>query len=342
MAGENENKAKMAERLADDIFGEFMWERVGPKNINWACSVPELHGTETHPADVVFYYDEPYSRSRTYVHCDLKSYGKKTITSASVQGALRSLARQAMCAETSESWQENYLHEGHTPNVRGLLFIYNHDGQYDKDFGTHLAGYRNEKLDLAEGTSIAVFGPEDVFWINNVAMDIRQLRGRKGDDSVPMYEHCRFYYPDLDRHANVQRDQAKAATLEMLTGPWIIMQYRRPLTAVEGILIYYRRAGDSEEEFLYLLDYLRHYQLIGSAEIRIRTLNAAQHTKAVFQRACQRYVANYEPAESGSSDGANLSQKKSEFRLQVEAIKIDNLNQVQAVFSEVTVGMDYV
>jgi hypothetical protein len=48
---------QVAERLADDVFGEFMWERVGPKHINWSCSVPELHGAGTHRADVVSYYD---------------------------------------------------------------------------------------------------------------------------------------------------------------------------------------------------------------------------------------------------------------------------------------------
>ena len=30
----------------------------------------------THPSDVVFYYDEPYSSYRTYVNTDLKSYKK--------------------------------------------------------------------------------------------------------------------------------------------------------------------------------------------------------------------------------------------------------------------------
>jgi hypothetical protein len=245
------------------------------------------------------------------------------------------------CAETSAEWQQYYLHAGYTANIRGLLFVYNHDGQYDKEFGRHLAGYRNEKLDLPSGSYVAVFGPGDVFWINNVAADIRQLRGRKGADNVPMSEHCWFYYPDLDRHANVQREQARAASIEMLTSPWIIMQYRRPSDGRSGMLIYYRRAGDSEEEFLYLLDYLRHYQLIGACDIRIRTLNAARHTKAVFQRACQRYISAYEPGPATGEVNAVIGQKTA-FREQIEAITIDNLNQVQPVFSEVDLGMDYV
>ena len=40
-------------------------------NINWPCENQEKHEVKTHPSDVVFWYEEPYSQSRTYVNCDL-------------------------------------------------------------------------------------------------------------------------------------------------------------------------------------------------------------------------------------------------------------------------------
>lgn len=72
--GETANIARMAEKLSDDLFSEFFWEKTGPMNENWGCEDKEKHKVETHPSDVVFYYDEPYSHTRTYVNCDLKSW----------------------------------------------------------------------------------------------------------------------------------------------------------------------------------------------------------------------------------------------------------------------------
>jgi hypothetical protein len=106
------NISKMAEYLSDDIFSEFFWTKIGPTNENWPCEEPEHHKVITHPADVVFFYDEPYDLSRTYVHCDLKSYAKGSVTASAVRGAIESLAAQISCAEKSGSWQQYYDH-GH-------------------------------------------------------------------------------------------------------------------------------------------------------------------------------------------------------------------------------------
>jgi hypothetical protein len=80
---ETTNIAKMAEILSQDLFGDFLWQHTGPTNTNWPCEEQELHKAKTHPSDVVFYYDNPYRLSRTYVNCDLKSYARgsiKTVT----------------------------------------------------------------------------------------------------------------------------------------------------------------------------------------------------------------------------------------------------------------------
>lgn len=89
---ETANIAAMAERLSNELFSEFFWKRTGPMNANWACQKQQRHEKKTHPSDVVFYYDDPYSRHRVYVNCDLKSYAKSSITAPALRGALESLS----------------------------------------------------------------------------------------------------------------------------------------------------------------------------------------------------------------------------------------------------------
>lgn len=77
---ETKNIAEMSAILSDELFAEFLWTRTGPADTNWPCEDKELHKVLTHPSDVVFYYDNPYSLSRTYINCDLKSYASNSIT----------------------------------------------------------------------------------------------------------------------------------------------------------------------------------------------------------------------------------------------------------------------
>jgi hypothetical protein len=107
--------AEMAEKLSKEIFSEFLWQRTGPTNQNWPCEEQEAHGKKTHPSDVVFFYDNPYSLSRTYVNCDLKSYASGSIKAAAIREAMESLAQALNCAEKSKEWQKLYLHEHVNP-----------------------------------------------------------------------------------------------------------------------------------------------------------------------------------------------------------------------------------
>lgn len=140
--------ARMAEKLADEILGEFFWRKTGPMNMNWKCEHQEAHGVKTHPTDTVFFYDEPYSESRCYVQCDLKSYSKASITRPQIKSAVVSLAKQVTCAEVSSEWQRMYVGDDTTPTIAGLLFVYNHDDEYDADFAHLLGEVKNEDLKL--------------------------------------------------------------------------------------------------------------------------------------------------------------------------------------------------
>lgn len=329
---ETSKTAAMAMRLSEELFSEFFWTKVGPEDQNWPCEDHEHHGVSTHPADVVFYYDEPYSLKRTYVHCDLKSYAKNTITASAVHGAVESLAKQVACAEKSETWRNLYMHDNVTPDVCGMLFIYNHDGGFDKEFSSFLSSVKEEKLPLPKGSRLVVLGPRDVYWLDNVRYDIRQLRGAAGAAALPAAEHCKYFYPQLDGRANLQPDKARAATLEMLTSPWIVLEYRHgPGHSQRGFVVYYRRSGESEEEFMYLLDFLRHYQVLGDGtRVDIRSLDGDAAAASRFQKAKHRYIESL----GGGGQGIELAK-------QVNEIKFSRMPQVRADFSTEDLGMDY-
>lgn len=324
--------ALMAMKLSEELFSEFFWNKVGPEDQNWPCEDTEHHVVATHPADVVFYYDEPYSLKRTFIHCDLKSYAKNTITPTAVHGAIESLAKQVACAEKSEKWREPYMHGNVTPDVCGMLFVYNHDGAYDKDFSPYLSTVKDEKLPLPKGARLFVLGPRDIFWLDNVRYDIRQLRGAAGVAALPAGQHCKYFYPQLDGRANLQPDKARAATLEMLTSPWIVMEYRHGRNhSQRGFIVYYRRSGETEEEFMYLLDFLRHYQVLEEGtKVEVRSLEGDAAAASRFQKAQQRYVESL-------GDNAHAT----ELAAKVSAIKYTKMTQVITDFSTIDLGMEY-
>lgn len=330
---ETANIAAMAERLSGELFGEFFWKRTGPMNENWPCDKQEQHKVKTHPSDVVFYYDEPYAQQRTYVNCDLKSYAKSSITTRALREAMESLSKQVACAEISEEWRARYIHSGVTPAVCGLLFVYNHDGEYDKDFSQHLKSIQSAKLNLPKGSKIVVLGPEDIFWLDNVRYEIVQMRGRReGGEPLPDPEHCKYFYPQLVRRKNLQLDRAKAATLEMLTSNLIVLEYVRPTTPDrKGVTLFYRGKGANSDEFSYLFDYLRHFQLLQEeVDIELKQLDASPLAPAMFQKAVQTYV-----------DGLTVEATKSPLAERVHSIQYKRINQVRTRFSDVELGMDY-
>jgi hypothetical protein len=330
--GETSKTAQMAVKLSDEVFSEFFWQKVGPEDQNWPCEDPAHHGVDTHPADVVFFYDEPYALKRTFVHCDLKSYAKTTITAGAVHGAVESLAKQIACAEKSERWRDLYLHGNVTPEVCGLLFVYNHDGGYEKDFSSHLATIKREKLLLPKGARIVVLGPADIFWLDNVRHDIRQLRGAAAGTTLPIAAQCKYFYPQLDGRANLQPEKARAATLEMLTSPWIVLEYKHGLNfSQRGFIVYYRRDGSNEEQFMYLLDYLRHYQVLDEGvRVEVRMLGGDAAAAARFQKAQHRYI-----------EGLGRDAEATELAAKVKEIKFAKVTHVITDFSTIDIGMDY-
>jgi hypothetical protein len=139
---ETANIAKMAEKISADVFSVFGWESRALANHNWNCVELEKHhkkkGIKTHPTDAVFSYLDPYLGQQVYVNTDLKSYSSGSLESLDLTRSLRSLARATECANKSQEWQQLFVETGSNHSVIGLLFVYNHDGEYDKDFETEL------------------------------------------------------------------------------------------------------------------------------------------------------------------------------------------------------------
>lgn len=351
---ETDNIAKIAELLAQKLFNRFLWFETGGWNQNWKCvsddhvsikrgrpkakdtsdvsgqistSTPQAEEKVvkllTHPSDVVFQYDEPYRPMRTYINTDLKSYKRGSITSSAITSAIESLALTLECAELSEEWRQKFVHDNKAYEIIGLLFIYNHDGEYDKDFDQLLAKVNHEKLRIPEKSRIVVFGPSQIRWLDNIRHD---LSGLYSEHILPHEDNWSYFYPDLVRKKKIQ-NSGRAATLEMLTSPYIVLSYPAVDSRPAGYIVYYRGAGSRTEEFLYLLDHLTHYQMVKpDIEIRVRMLDPEENAPARFERAVDEYIENFDGQES-------------DLAKQLRAIKFDLMPQLSSQFSQVNLGM---
>ncbi|WP_394789641.1 hypothetical protein [Rhodoferax sp.] len=297
---ENENTAQIANKISAEIFKVFHWELYAQNNANFKCEL-EHHKNEngksklTHPGDVVFYYFDPYLNKTIYLHTDLKSYKKTTIQAKKIREALTSLAMTVECAHLSNGWSDKFMaQDGHPYEVRGLLFVANHDNKATAKFGEYLQGISIANLPIAKGQIVHVLGPLEISTLFSVATDIKLSIQDKTISS-----HYRFHYPDLTlwkRHT--PDDQRNGATIEMLLAPYFILKHHAVCDdkGVEvtrpGSVVYYARTGDTVEEFVYLIDCLSRYQLVNSKEqIKIKSFNRnrSSELKNNFDKAKRRY-----------------------------------------------------
>lgn len=290
--GERANIAKIAERVFDDIFAIFGWKQDGPTNEDWSC-VNDDHGRATHPSDVVYYYDDPYSGYRILVNTDLKSYAANTLQKSDLSPAIRSLCRATECANISPRWSELYAHNDKLWKAVGLLFVYNHDGQFlAQRFAQTLNSLNDEVFSILPGNKAFIFGPDTVNLLASVATDIRRLQG---EGKLP--KKLAFYYPDRIG----PRTRAKhweSATLEVLTGPWLIIQAEPDkhdkMGSVEKRYILYYLAKTAEvDDMKYLLDALFRFQLIdNTTEIDVRLATFIADSALHFEKA-KRDIAEF-------------------------------------------------
>jgi hypothetical protein len=324
VGGETANISAMAEKLSKEIFDEFFWQKSGPYNSNWSCITTE-HKKSTHPADVVFSYLEPYDGTRRFMLFDLKSYSKGSITSNRIQEAINSLSLAVSCAEISKEWQKRFRIGDENFEVSGLLFLYNHDDEYDRDFKKILSGIKRDELILPERRRIFVLGPEDIVYLATI---VNQIKIFRSDGMIPAKSSCDYFCPDLISKKSVLHAKNRAATIEMLTSKTLFLKYRIVgKEQVFGVIVFYRGLGETEDEFVYLFDMIMNYQQLNEySEVRICTLNQDPEAASIFENAKKRYV------ETSRNDEKLIGR--------LSEIMYQSITTIKKNYSEIEIGMD--
>lgn len=256
--------SEIARKVCDDIFDVFFWGMHPKSDDNFKCTnskhrTPTDKQKKTHPADVVFYYDDPYLERKTYLHTDMKSYGVSSIKSDSLRDALKSLCLTVECARQSADWRKLYsVPEDEAYEVEGFLFVHNHDKAHVNEFDDALSKISLAALPVAADTVIHFMGPNDVLRLYSIANDIMRLKYLK----ILPEENYTFYYPDLLLKRRRTDDWKQAATIELLMSPFFVIKHDHTDKNSSGYLIYYNRAGGTVTEFEYLFDSMSRYQML--------------------------------------------------------------------------------
>lgn len=292
---ETGNIAKMAELVSNDIFSFFKWERRKSRDRNWECSSKDIHKTKggTHPSDVVFYYQHPYLGEDIYVNTDLKSYAKASISKESISKAIISLSKATNCANSSESFERKYIHTDDQYDVVGMLFVYNHCGDYDSEFDNILRTVQQDDLKLGVHNKLFVLSPQKIRKLVDITTDIARLIA---SNKLPRPKKYSFLYPDLVLTKN-RLGESEPATLEALLSDTLIIKhdYDEEDDIKSGYVVYYAKEEPKVDDFIYLLDSFSHYQMLDKGKpIKVRYTKKSVSEEDIanlFESAVVKYSA---------------------------------------------------
>ncbi|MEC7125148.1 MAG: hypothetical protein VXW16_04695 [Bacteroidota bacterium] len=237
----------------------------------------------THPTDVCFKYYDPYLGKYVYLLTDLKSYAAGSIDTGVVRKALTSLVKSVGCARVSEQWQQRYDVKGKF-EIHGLLFVYNHDNSFSKDFYNYFSLWDSQhtksakpihtsSLKIKKSEKMLIADPSFIQKMLTIVNDIEHLRA---NHKFPMgMKSYRFFYPQKQK-ARVNLDaneELTPATFEMMVSAYFIVEHDAVKQICEdsgiakevkgtGYVVYYKEAGKTAQEFVYLLDALSSYNLL--------------------------------------------------------------------------------
>lgn len=298
------NIGEIAVKISEDIFSHFFWEKNKKHDQNFDCVNSDhkaksgKEDKKTHPGDVLFSYDDPYLDKRIYLHTDLKSYKKDSINTAKLRDAFKSLCLTIECANESDSWRSIYsVDASEKHEVRGMLFVHNYDHEYKKNFYDAI-----ERIDLINGLPlpknkiIHFLGPKDIQRLYSIVNDMIRLRFEK---KLP--DEYTFYYPDQVLFRRQSDVWGQPATIESMTGPYLIIKHGPDKFGSQGYVIYYNRPGKTVEEFEYFIDSLSRFQMLDSDEVvKIRVVHdePADELKTVFETAKKKYCKAWGLLES--------------------------------------------
>jgi hypothetical protein len=335
---ETVNIAAIASKVAADVFLPFKWELVGPADENFPCHKERKHRVgdvvrqhPTHPVDCVFKYFDPYLNKNIYLLTDLKSYKKESINYNQVKDALNSLGRAIECAQTSTEWHQKYVLDDAPFEVRGMLYIYNHDDRYDKDLLAEVKSkIKLEDLEIAENQQLHLVTPSTIVYLRSVVQDISELHMKR---EFPRTNYS-FYYPDLTLHKASGDPEKHSGIIEALCAPFMVMKFsgyvsheqgEADISVGDGHVVFYSLPGETEYEFIYLLDYLSTWQILnGKGSIKIRVVCGVPSSNLIsnFRKAQKLYLKDW---------GEDESRKRNLDRIEIEPVNMTIPNYVPSI-----------
>jgi len=300
--------AQMADKVAKNLFSVFKWERKIVEDQSWECVNPEDHGGKNdHPSDCVFCYRDPYDNEMKYINTDLKSYAKKTISKDQINKAIDSLSYATNCASYNENWKMLFKPEG-VYSILGMLFVYNHCGEYNGDFDEIISGIDSDENHLDTDKMIHIFSPYKITELNSIANDIRVSIG---NEELPPPSKFSFFHPNeilIKNHFD--HDYSEPATINVLSSPWIIIKHADCLNGKAGYLIYYTKDGSEEDEFDYFIDALSYYQIISNtSSVRIKLTKKSKYASHNLINSIVKYYKSLGRSDAESTALANVMVK---------------------------------
>lgn len=333
--GERAGIAAIANKIAEEIVPWLKWSTHPPFDQNFTCQQASLHKSKkpesdesketehNHPTDVVYSYKDPYTNKHIILNTDLKSYAKASIKQSTIRTALKSLAHTIDCARLSKEWKQRYSIPERNTDIRGMLFVYNHDGDWDNNFYDVFYGKKSKKkptptsdndqdiniqnIDLQKNQQLHIIEPSTIKYIRTVIDDFQRLH-TAGKFNIKNYQ---FHYPDLNLHKVSMLPNDRPATLELISAPFMIIEYQeRTLYDEEGKIaeeikpgytVYYKEKIINWKEIFFLIDSLSNYQILNSnKKISIRAIGQDQEdvAKSHFRSAKQEYIHRWGKSET--------------------------------------------
>lgn len=317
---ENGPREDLAKLVASKLLIRFKWQQHGPTDQDFPCINEEEHKREdkkqshTHPVDVVFHYKDPYLNKTIYLNTDLKSYSAGSLNPKMIENSLNSLGKTINCAKRSGVWSKRYCTQPGQSEIRGLLFVYNHDNNFKHNFydffyppkpskGRRPTAVNLDNIKLTSGQQVHIIEPRTIAYLMSVVGDMNELIA---ESKFPK-EKYGFFYPQLTYHKVLNADEYLPATIETLTSPFMILKHGAVLEwdrvkkedkeiYPEGFVIYYNEKANSDLEFYYLLDLLSNYQILNAKnKIRIRVASMDKDDSLVshFVRARQKFAMDW-------------------------------------------------
>lgn len=336
---ENGPIEELAKIISNKIFEKFLWKKVGPCDQDFPCQKEDKHKPanktqdHTHPVDVVFSYKDPYLNKNIYLNTDLKSYKKGSINPKKIEEALSSLANTIDCARHSDDWQEKYNTEVGANEIRGLLFVFNHDNDFSHNFYEYFhpkkpdgakrrpASVNMDKISIQPNQQIHIIEPKIINYLMSIIADMNEMIA---EGTFPQGKRYGFFYPQLTYHKVLVNDNYLPATIELLTAPFLIIKHDKVIDIdydtqtqtvkyPNGYVVYYNRNGASELEFMYLFDLLSSYQILNlenNIRVRVASKDRSESIRSSFNRALEKYAHEW-----GFDDTAKQKLSKIELHL---------------------------